>query len=95
MKKYLVEMYDENKYVVQVARHSYGDSIFEHINMGLVRYSNFIFDVQDCKSIKNRYPTDDYMTIASKLTKFENSPILSPIELRVLYKHLFSSSGNL
>jgi hypothetical protein len=84
MKHYLIEMFDGNKYQIKVGN--------DRIQLGFhpVRMAHFIFEVISCKSIKCRFPTDDFIEIGNKLISFEKSPIITSEDFTSIYESKFS-----
>ena len=91
MKKYLVEMWDGNKYVVQIP-FGWASENFTWHNFRLTQYAHFVFDVIECKAIKARFPTDDYVALGEKFISFKNSPIVSVTDLKIVYRHLLGNA---
>lgn len=91
MKRYLIEMYDGNKYVVQVPFGWTSDNFIGH-NFKLITFANFVFDVVECKAIKSRFPIDDYVALGEKFISFKTSPVVSVTDLKSVYSHLLGNA---
>lgn len=91
MKIYLIEMCDGNKYEVRVPYELDSHSFIAY-NFKIIQFAHFVFDVMECKAVKSRFPTDDYVALGEKFISFKNTPIVSVTDLKIIYRHLLGNA---
>ena len=81
MANILVEMYDGNRY------HLILDSDTQELNHEILRKANVVIkvDLTGFKSIKYRYPTEDFQKLSDLVESFIHAPKVSVSQLKAIY----------